>query len=112
MAHEQKKWLDIKKRIQDDILNQKLLPGDKLPRDSDMAIRYGIARNTVQHAMRELSQLGLVERRRKGGTYVAPFCDTQATVKIPVIQDEITSMGQTYGYECIGVLGVMQVMMG
>jgi DNA-binding transcriptional regulator YhcF (GntR family) len=52
------------------ILTRKFAPGDKLPSGSELAQRYGVARMTVQQAMRLLREEGLVISRQGSGIYV------------------------------------------
>lgn len=44
--------------------------GATLPREVDLAVEYGVSRQTVRSAISELERLGLVSRRRKFGTRV------------------------------------------
>jgi GntR family histidine utilization transcriptional repressor len=76
-------------------------PGDKLERDEDIAGRLGCARSTVQRAMRDLSERGIVERRRKGGTRVRSDPVTRATFDIPIARQEVEARGGIYGYQLI-----------
>ena len=96
-----KNWIDIKESIHGKILDGTYAPNDKLPKDQDMATQYGCARTTVQRAMGELANLGIVKRRRKGGTYVIPFRETRATLGIPIIKQEIESNKGRYGYQLL-----------
>lgn len=52
------------------ILTRKLAPGDKLPSGNELAQRYGVARMTVQQAMRLLRDEGLIVSRPGSGSYV------------------------------------------
>ncbi len=52
------------------ILTRKFAPGDKLPSGSELAQRYGVARMTVQQAMRLLRDEGLIVSRQGSGIYV------------------------------------------
>ncbi len=83
------------------ILDGTYRPGDKLPRDKDIAERLGCARSTVQRAMGDLSDAGIVERRRKGGTHVRPDPVTRATFDIPIARKEVEQQGSTYGYNLL-----------
>ncbi|SEE05309.1 FadR/GntR family transcriptional regulator [Streptomyces sp. TLI_105] len=49
-------------------------PGDRLPTERDLAAVFGVGRNTVRQAVRELADEGLVVTTlgRSGGTRVAP----------------------------------------
>jgi len=52
------------------ILTKKFAPGDKLPSGSELAQRYGVARMTVQQAVRLLREEGLIVSRQGSGIYV------------------------------------------
>ena len=45
-------------------------PGDRLPSEAELVVRFGASRITVGRAVRELQLAGLVERRVGSGTYV------------------------------------------
>ncbi|MFI4860439.1 MAG: GntR family transcriptional regulator [Phycisphaerales bacterium JB063] len=44
--------------------------GDRLPTDEDFCEQFQLSRPTVAKAMRELERLGMVERKRRAGTFV------------------------------------------
>jgi GntR family transcriptional regulator len=48
-------------------------PGDKLPREHELAAWFGVSRMTLRHALGELTRRGLLARTvgRHGGTFVA-----------------------------------------
>ncbi len=94
-------WKVVRDQIRDQILDRTYGPGDKLPRDADIAALYGCARSTVQRAMQDLSDSGLVERKRKGGTHVRADPVTRATLDIPITRLEVEERGRIYGYQLI-----------
>ena len=53
------------------IFDRKLLPGDKLPTERDLAQQFGVSRASVREALHSLETLGLVEARIGSGTYLA-----------------------------------------
>lgn len=91
-------WQGIRDEIQRRILDRSLVPGDKLPRDEELAAEFGCARTTVQRAMRELADRGAVVRRRKGGTRVNEDPFTRASLDIPITRIEVEQAGAVYGY--------------
>lgn len=100
-------WRDVRERVNGWVLAGDYRPGDKLPRDEDIATELGCARSTVHRAMRDLAEAGLIERRRKGGTVVRPDPVTRATLEIPVIRSEVEASGAVHGYRLIrSVAGV------
>jgi DNA-binding transcriptional regulator YhcF (GntR family) len=52
------------------ILTRKLAPGEKLPSGNELAQRYGVARMTVQQAVRLLRDEGLIVSRQGSGVFV------------------------------------------
>ncbi len=94
-------WKDVRNHIRGRILDSTYRPGDKLPRDEDIARELACARTTVHRAMRSLADDGLVERRRKGGTIVRPDPVTRATLDIPITRLEIEARGHVYSHHLI-----------
>ncbi|NRG17466.1 UTRA domain-containing protein [Rhizobiales bacterium] len=93
------------KRIKADILAQvrsgKLRPGTTIPGEVELAEGYGCARMTVNRAIRELAGEGVLERRKRAGTRVAPFSGHSALLDIPRIDQEISKLGCKVGYRLI-----------
>jgi len=94
-------WKDVRDEVHEAILSGRYGPGDRLPRDADIAQDLNCARSTVQRAMQDLSDSGLVERRRKGGTRVRSEPVTRATLDIPITRREVEQKGGRYGHQLI-----------
>lgn len=45
-------------------------PGEKLPAERDLSIRFGVSRASLRDAIRQLELLGYLEVRQGGGTFV------------------------------------------
>jgi len=71
-------------------------PGDLIPSEVALAAEFGCARATVNRALRELAETGILERRRKAGTRVSPDPVHKATFDIAVIRREIEALGGVY----------------
>ena len=54
-------------------------PGANIPGEVELAGEFGVARATVNRALRELSDEGILERRRNSGTRVAASCALTST---------------------------------
>ncbi len=65
-------YRSISDSIRDDILARRLVPGDQLPVETELADRFGVSRSTVREALRELTSQNLVNTTRgaTGGTFV------------------------------------------
>ncbi|WP_235871354.1 GntR family transcriptional regulator [Shimia sediminis] len=94
-------WKSVRDEVAARILRSDYAPGDRLPRDEELAAELGCARSTVVRAMQDLADSGIVERRRKGGTRVPANPVTRATFDIPVTRSEIEARGQSYGYHLL-----------
>lgn len=94
-------WKTVRDVIRGKILSSTYRPGDKLPKDEDIARDLGCARTTVQRAMRDLADGGIIERRRKGGTRVRAHPVTRATFDIPITRREVEAGGGVYSYQLI-----------
>jgi GntR family transcriptional regulator, transcriptional repressor for pyruvate dehydrogenase complex len=53
-------WQTVLERIEDDLLEGRLTPGDRLPPERELAVRLGVGRSSVREALRVLEVLGLV----------------------------------------------------
>jgi GntR family histidine utilization transcriptional repressor len=72
--------------------------GTLIPAETELAREFGLARGTVNRALRELSETGLLDRRRRAGTRVARDPVRRAKLVIPVLRHEIEAGGASYGY--------------
>ena len=59
--------------LQDQIASGAWKIGDRLPSESDLAVRFGVNRLTVRMALQKLNALGVLETRTGSGTYVIEF---------------------------------------
>ncbi|MGJ6968926.1 GntR family transcriptional regulator [Streptosporangium sp. G11] len=63
-------YLQVAHQLRAAILTRKFTPGEKLPSGPELAKRFGVARMTVQQAIRELRDEGLVISRQGSGVFV------------------------------------------
>jgi len=57
--------------IKELLLNRNVLPGDRLPAETELSKLLSVSRGSVREAMKVLSALGIVEVKRGDGTYVS-----------------------------------------
>lgn len=76
-------------------------PGHRIPFEHELMQSYGCARATANKAVQALATQGLVERRRKAGTFVAQPHIHTAILRIPDIRAEVEARGQTYGWRLL-----------
>lgn len=92
---------DVKEDIRRRIVEGQWAPGELIPNEVDLASQFQCARATVNRAVRELAEEGLVERKRKAGTRVRLSPIRRAQFEIPVVRQEIESRGQLYRYALV-----------
>jgi DNA-binding transcriptional regulator YhcF (GntR family) len=63
-------YIQVASALRAAILTKTFEPGDKLPSGSQLAARYGVARMTIQQAIRVLRDEGLVVSRQGSGVFV------------------------------------------
>ncbi len=57
--------------VRDGLVKGDLVPGDRLPSETELIKQFGVGRTSVREAMRGLVALGVIEIRRGDGTFVA-----------------------------------------
>lgn len=73
-------------------------PGSAVPNEADLAAEFGCARTTVNRAMRELAEAGLIDRKRKAGTRVALHPISRVVLDIPIIRLEVEQRNAQWRY--------------
>lgn len=91
----------IRDEISRRIASRVWLPGALIPGEEALSVEFGAARATVNRALRELAEAGLIERRRKAGTRVALHPVREARFVIPLVRQEIEARGAAYQYRLL-----------
>ena len=91
-------YRQIKSDVRDKVMDGTWALGQELPKEQDLAVSYGCARATVNRALRELAEEGILERKRKSGTRVRQAPVRQARFDIPLVRREIEDLGEPYCY--------------
>lgn len=63
-------YLQVATQLRAAILTRKFAPGEKLPSGPELAKTFGVARQTIQQAIRELREEGLIVSRQGSGVFV------------------------------------------
>ena len=76
-------------------------PGELIPGEVELATEFGCARATVNRALRQLADAGLLDRRRKAGTRVTRHPVRKATLDISITRQEVEQRGHVYGHKLL-----------
>lgn len=76
-------------------------PGHRIPFEHELVTQYGCARATVGKALTALVRAGLLERRRKAGTFIAYPHVQSAVLDIPDIGKAIAERTGSYRFDLL-----------
>jgi GntR family histidine utilization transcriptional repressor len=87
--------------LEGNILSGRWQPGHRLPFEMELARDYACSRMTVNKALIQLARSGLIERRRKSGSFVTRPASQSAVLEIRDIRADVVAMGLEYSYELL-----------
>lgn len=93
----------IRADIENNIITGKWPPGFRIPFERELMDSYGCSRMTVNRVLSSLAENGLIERRRRLGSFVASPGTHSTLLKLPDVQAEIVSRRGAYRYELLSL---------
>lgn len=87
--------------IEGRILSGEWPPGARIPFEHELSAQYHCSRMTVNKALTQLANAGLIERRRKVGSFVMRAPSRSALLEIPDIKTEVAALGAPYRFEIL-----------
>lgn len=79
-------------------------PGHRIPFEHELTRQYQCSRMTVNKALSQLAKAGLIERRRKSGSFVKRPQSQAAVLEIHDIGTEVRALRLPYRYERVARL--------
>ncbi len=89
-------YLKVKNHLREGIASGRWVPGDLLPSEAELSAQFGLSRMTVNRALRELHQEGLVDRVQGVGSFVAQIHRISSTLTVRDVHDEIAERGHRH----------------
>jgi GntR family transcriptional regulator, histidine utilization repressor len=89
----------IRGEIEQRIFSGTWPPGHRIPSEHELTAAYQCSRMTVNKVLTELARTGLIERRRKAGSFVMRTQARSAVLEIQDIQSEVQALGLPYRAE-------------
>lgn len=86
-------WRQIGEALAEDIRRKLYGPGEQLPPESELALRFAVNRHTVRRAMSELEQSGLVRIEQGRGTFVQEHAIDYAIARRTRFSQNLASQG-------------------
>lgn len=91
----------IRAEVEDRILSGALAPGSRLPTERELMGQFGCSRMTVSKALSALAAAGLIERRKRAGSFVSRPRVHSMVLDIPDLAEEIAARGQEPRYRLV-----------
>jgi len=85
--------------IREKILSGAWAPGHRIPFEHELTAHYNCSRMTVNKALSQLAKAGLIERRRRSGSFVRQPQSQAAVLELHDIRIEVEALGLPYRYE-------------
>ncbi|WP_293760669.1 histidine utilization repressor [uncultured Aquitalea sp.] len=95
-ATAQPRYLRIKEYILEGIRSRQFLPGSKIPPELELARQFSVSRMTVNKAVRDLAEAGILLRFAGDGTYVAERKAESPLLDINNISAEVEARGHAH----------------
>ena len=96
-------YLQVKNHVLRQIAEGALAPGARVPSELELVQEFGVARMTVNRALRELAEQGVIVRIAGVGSFVAEEKQQSTLLRIANIAEEIRQRGHDHRFELIGV---------
>src|SRR6476620_3854926 len=84
-------YLKVKNHLREGIASGHWVAGDLLPSEAELVGLFEVSRMTVNRALRELHQEGLIERLQGVGTFVAQLHRISSTLTVRDLHEEIAA---------------------
>lgn len=96
--------------IRSAIVSGKLLVGERLPTENELAEKFGVSRPTVREALKRLAAQNLVHSKRgpSGGSFVTKISQTQARDVLITTATLVVSMGAVKLSEVVEARRIME----
>jgi GntR family transcriptional regulator, histidine utilization repressor len=93
----------IRGDIEGKILSGDWPPGHRVPFEHELMESYDCSRMTVNKVLSALAAAGLLERRRRAGSFVSRPRVQSAILQIPDMKAEVEKRGERYGYRLLAL---------
>lgn len=100
------RYQQIKTHIQSRIASGDWAAGSPVPSESALMLQFNVARMTVNRALRELADQGMVTRIKGSGTVVAQLHKISSRLQLRDIHDEIVERGHLHTCSVISVKAI------
>ena len=87
--------------IEQNILSGRWPPGFRIPSEMELTAHYQCSRMTVNKVLTQLAHAGLLQRKRKAGSFVTLPHTSSAVLEIPDLRQVVLGMGMEYSSQLL-----------
>jgi GntR family transcriptional regulator, histidine utilization repressor len=91
----------IRQDIEGEVMSGRWAAGQRIPYEHELMAHYACSRMTVNKALATLVERGLIERRKRAGSFVARPRGHSAALEFPDIRTDILDRGAHYEFELL-----------
>ncbi|MGI6245386.1 MAG: histidine utilization repressor [Pseudochelatococcus sp.] len=93
------RYAEIQRDIESKIATGEWGPGTRIPPERELVELYNCSRMTVNKALSSLAASGMISRKRRSGSFVAPPRIEEPLMHIQDIHAEVLAIDRTYSFE-------------
>ncbi|MBZ6078017.1 histidine utilization repressor [Microvirga puerhi] len=97
--HPSSRYAEIQRDIESKITTGEWGPGTRIPPERELVDIYNCSRMTVNKALSSLAASGMISRKRRSGSFVAPPRIEEPLMHIQDIRAEVLAIDRTYSFE-------------
>lgn len=105
-------YSQVAEYLKNEILQNKLQPGDKLPTELELSKMFGVSRITSKRALDELAKENLIYRKKGQGSFVLPLRERKVEENVPKIIAIVLPTDGTAGRRIEYIRGAMDYLDG
>lgn len=89
----------IRQDIEEKVMSGDWPPGHRIPYEHELMTQYDCSRMTINKALATLVERGLIERRKRAGSFVAAPKFHRAFFDLPDLRSQVVSQGKKYDFD-------------
>jgi GntR family histidine utilization transcriptional repressor len=89
----------IRHDIETNVMSGTWSPGHRIPYEHELMKEYDCSRMTINKAISTLVERGMIERRKRAGTFVAAPKSHRASFALPDLQSQVSNSGKKYDFD-------------
>lgn len=91
----------VRQDIEAKVMSGTWSPGHRIPYEHELMAQYGCSRMTINKAIATLVERGLIERKKRAGSFVSAPKYHRAAFDLPDLRSQLTSEGRKYDFDLV-----------